>query len=155
MDNLSNRLSQISNGYFSGRNEVQVKLPHTFTQRFNIKKSNSKYISILEILRAEGYIRGFFISKIQKDKNFVRNATVFLKYDARGKPAVRRIFRVTKSGNVANLNTRSLWQPLSTSGCFVISTSRGLLTDRDARINNLGGTILFGVYLFFRYLIKI
>lgn len=108
MNNLSNRLSQISSGYFAGRNEVQIKLPHTFTQRFSINKSNSKYTSILEVLRAEGYIRGFFISKVRKANYDIRSATVYLKYDARGKPAVRRIFRVKKSGNVANLNTRSL-----------------------------------------------
>ncbi len=172
MQFLSNRLSQISNGYSAGRKTIQIKLPHKYTQRFSEVNFKSNYISILEILRSEGYIRAFSVVTVNRrssgannsiDKSSVSKATyasqleetklvkqryltVYLKYDKQGKPAIRNIYSISTPGRKTVIGSRALWQPLSTSGNTILSTPRGIITDREARILNVGGVALFGVY---------
>jgi small subunit ribosomal protein S8 len=59
---------------------------------------------------------------------------------------IRNIFRVSKPGRRVFLSTKALWKPKTTTGIFILSTPKGLYTDRDARFFNLGGEILCGVY---------
>jgi len=101
-------------------------------------------LDILNILYDEGYIRGVYITSIKKGAS--RVFCVLLKYNSTGAPAITGIFKVSKSSRRIYLSLKALWKPKSTGGIFIISTTQGLLIDRDARLKNLGGEIICGVY---------
>lgn len=122
------------------RNAQKAKL-----SAVNLHPSSPKVcIHLLEILRDEGYIRGFRELYIQEKNQQLFQ--VMLKYGSQGEPAIRSIFRVSTPGRRYYSTTRALWQPKGTMGIFIISTPRGLLTDREARRLNVGGEILLGAY---------
>ena len=75
------------------------------------------------------------------------NLTIRLKYGPRGEPAFQTRFRISTPGRRVHLQSSALWQPLSTTGTLIISTSQGLRTDREARLRNLGGEVLIGIRL--------
>jgi small subunit ribosomal protein S8 len=132
-DHISDMLTRIRNGQRAKLSAVTLH-----------PASPKSCFALLEILRDEGYIRGFRES-YSADKN-QRTLQVLLKYGPQGEPAIRSIFRVSTPGRRLYSSTRALWQPKNTMGLFVLSTPCGLLTDRDARRLNAGGEVLFGVY---------
>jgi len=102
------------------------------------------YIQILRLLYREGYIRGFNEHWDASEGRFV--IRVFLKYSLRGEPIIENIFAISKPGRRIFMNTKTLWQPKTTKGIFILSTPKGYLVDRDARFLNVGGELLFGIY---------
>jgi len=70
---------------------------------------------------------------------------IFLKYDSVGKSVINSVYLVSTPGRRVYVSSNSLWQPQSTSGFFVLSTTSGILTDIEARRYNVGGEVLFGV----------
>ena len=99
---------------------------------------------ILDILRNEGYILGYhtwYDSKLKR--TFLK---VLLKYSTLGTPAIKNFFLISKPTRRIYISTLVLWKPKATSGCFLLSTPKGLLVDRDARLLNVGGELLLGVY---------
>jgi small subunit ribosomal protein S8 len=132
-DYISDMLTRIRNGQ-------QAKLAVV-----NLRPSSPKVcVGVLEILSQEGYIRGFReIYSPNKNASYLQ---VFLKYGPQGEPGIRASFRVSTPGRRFYSATRALWQPKGTMGILVLSTPRGLLTDRDARRYNVGGEVLFGMY---------
>jgi small subunit ribosomal protein S8 len=99
---------------------------------------------ILEILRDEGYILGFQEWHDQKlNRTFIK---LFLKYNIMGVPSIRKIFQISKPSRRIYIATQLLWKPKSTSGIFILSTPKGFLVDREARLFNVGGELLLGVY---------
>ena len=109
-----------------------------------MSKNSSLSIKILEVLKKEGYIRGF-IEYVDPKLNFIK-IKVLLKYDANGVPAVTNIFRVSTPSRKYYLSIKSLWKPKSTSGFFILSTPKGILIDRDARLHGQGGEVICGIY---------
>lgn len=132
-DFLSDMLTRIRNGQRAGLDAVQM---HPYMPR--ICKD------VLEILYEEGYIRGF--SEIYDDKTSLQKIKVYLKYKNGGAPLIEGIFRVSTPGRRVYLSTKVLWKPKSTFGIFIFSTSQGVMTDREARMLNLGGEVVCGVY---------
>lgn len=132
-DFLSDMLTRIRNGQRAGLDAVSM---HSHMPR--ICKD------VLEILYEEGYIRGF--SEISEDKKNERTIKVYLKYKNGGAPVIDGIFRVSTPGRRIYLSTKVLWKPKSTSGIFIFSTPQGVMTDREARLLNLGGEVLCGIY---------
>lgn len=101
-------------------------------------------IAVLEVLRDEGYIIGFQEwYDVRTNRRFLK---VILKYSATGAPAIRGIFQVSKPSRRVYASTKALWKPKTTVGIFVLSTPKGILADRDARMFNAGGEILLGIY---------
>lgn len=101
-------------------------------------------ILILEILRNEGYIIGFHEwYDPQLKRTFLK---VQLKYDSMGQPIIRKIFQISKPTRRIYISTVILWKPKATAGLFILSTPKGLLIDRDARLLNVGGELLLGIY---------
>lgn len=99
---------------------------------------------ILEILRKEGYILGFqewYDARL--NRNFIK---VLLKYNAMGVPAIKKIFQISKPTRRVYVSTILLWKPKATAGFFILSTPKGILIDRDARLLNVGGELLLGIY---------
>ena len=71
---------------------------------------------------------------------------VEIKYDQEGNPVIKKIQKVSKQGMRVYKNAKNLPRILSGLGLAIISTSKGLLTDKEARKRNLGGEIVCKVW---------
>lgn len=71
---------------------------------------------------------------------------VVLKYDERNEPIIRSLHRVSKPSRRVYVGVQNIPKVLNGLGISILSTSRGLMTDREARAGNIGGEILCSVY---------
>ncbi|MFM7389403.1 MAG: 30S ribosomal protein S8 [Vampirovibrionales bacterium] len=126
-DPIADMLTRIRNALRAGHMEV------------NIPKSKLK-LEIAKILLRQGYIAG-----VQSNDD-ERSFSVVLKYDNQGEPAIRTIKRVSRSGLRVYAKSDKLPRILSGSGTAIVSTSKGLLTDHEARKQGVGGEVLCYVY---------
>jgi small subunit ribosomal protein S8 len=99
-------------------------------------------ISVLEVLKREGYIRDFSVSK--KD-NGASDVTVELKY-AEGQPVIREISRISKPGRRVYSKVADVPRFYNGLGISILSTPRGVLSDKEAREANVGGELLCRVF---------
>jgi small subunit ribosomal protein S8 len=130
----------ISNLITSIRNAKNAKLNYIVWTSHE-KSIQKNIIAILTLLRNNGVIRAFSFVTSKEKSQFV----IYIKYDQTGKSVIRSIFNVSKSSRIQYISSKALWQPQSTTGFFVLSTSYGIITDSDARRYNVGGSILFGL----------
>jgi small subunit ribosomal protein S8 len=98
--------------------------------------------AILRILSAEGYIGGFE----PEGEGIERVFRVTLKYDAKRQRTITGIKRVSKPGRRVYAGHDGLPRVLGGLGIAIISTSRGVMTDRDASRNGIGGEVLAYVW---------
>jgi small subunit ribosomal protein S8 len=119
------------------RNGLQVRREFVEVGASRVKRS------IAEVLSREGYIGD------------VRNITartghpslrIFLKYDDDGLPAIQRIGRVSKPGRRVYSGVQEIPRVLNGLGISVLTTSQGILSDREARAQGVGGEILCEVW---------
>ena len=94
---------------------------------------------VLDVLRSEGNISNY---KLLVDEN---NISVNLKYN-QGIPVIREITRVSKPGRRIYTRADSIPRIQNGLGIAIMSTSKGVMTDNDARKENLGGEILCKVF---------
>ncbi len=132
-DFLSDMLTRIRNGQRAGLDAVYM---HSHMPRV--------CMDVLDILYEEGYIRGF--SENYDNKKNIKKIKVLLKYKNGGGPVIEGIFRVSTPGRRVYISTKVLWKPKSNVGIFIFSTPQGVMTDREARLLNLGGEVLCGIY---------
>jgi small subunit ribosomal protein S8 len=99
-------------------------------------------LEIVKLLARERYIQGY--QWIDDDKQGV--IRVFLKYGPRRERVITDIQRVSKPGIRVYKKSTELKRVLSGMGMAIISTSRGLVTDREARRDHLGGEVLCTVW---------
>lgn len=99
-------------------------------------------ISIAKVLKAEGYVRNF---KIISDGRH-RLIRIFLKYDENGVPIIGGVKRVSKPSCRVYAGYDEIPKVLNGYGVNIISTSKGLLTDREARKMRVGGEILCSLW---------
>jgi small subunit ribosomal protein S8 len=97
---------------------------------------------VLEVLQREGYIRGFTAAANTAGHNELR---VELKYHE-GDPVIRFIERVSKPGRRVYSGVKELPRVKSGLGIAIISTPRGVLSDAEAREQNVGGEVLCTVF---------
>jgi len=93
--------------------------------------------AILEILKKEGYVDNF---KLMEDKKQGK-ARIYLKYIAE-KSAIRNIKRVSRPGLRLYAKHKKIPVVLRGRGLAIISTSKGIMTDKDARQKSLGGEVI-------------
>ena len=104
---------------------------------------NSKFrAKILDVLKQEGYISNFSNSSDPKNKNII---LVDLKY-ADGLPVIKEISRVSKPGRRIYAKASSIPKIQNGLGLAIVSTSKGIMTDNDARNQNIGGEIICRVF---------
>ena len=99
-------------------------------------------LAIAQILLDEGYIRSF--EKIEDGKQGM--IQVILKYDEKGKRVISGLKRISKPGLRIYVSCEELPQVLNGLGIALVSTSKGIKTDRDARREGLGGEVLAYVW---------
>ena len=99
--------------------------------------SSKLKVAIAAVLKDEGYIEGFEV----KANNGKPELEITLKYYA-GRPVIERIERVSKPGLRIYKGRHSIPQVMNGLGVTIVSTSRGVMTDRKARANGVGGEVL-------------
>jgi len=98
--------------------------------------------AITQILVDKGYIRRY----VNVDDGKQGLLRIYLKYDATGTPVIRSLRRISKPGLRQYVNARELPRVRNGLGVAIVSTSRGVMTDKEARRNRIGGEVLAHVY---------
>ena len=112
-------------------------------QLHNVIVPNSKFrIKILDILKQEGFISNYK-SLNDSDKKF--NISVELKY-SNGVPVISEIRRISKPGRRIYAKASSIPKVQNGLGLAIVSTSKGIMTDNEARNQNIGGEIICRVF---------
>jgi small subunit ribosomal protein S8 len=99
-------------------------------------------VRIAQVLKDEGYIRDYRVEPKKPQSDLVLD----LKYGPDGELVIREIQRVSKPGCRVYSSTTKLPRVLRGQGIFVLSTPKGVLSDRAARKENVGGEVLCQVY---------
>jgi len=108
----------------------------------NIQMPGSKIReNILKVLKEQGFISNY---TVLSDKN-KKNITVNLKYD-HGSPVIKEIKRVSKPGRRIYASANSIPKIQNGLGISIVSTSKGVMTDYEARKQNVGGEIICRVF---------
>ncbi|HBU08100.1 MAG: 30S ribosomal protein S8 [Omnitrophica WOR_2 bacterium GWB2_45_9] len=119
------------------RNAVMARKDSTITTASKINRA------VLEILKAEGYIENF---KEQAALSAAKTIKVYLKYNSDKKPLVKGLKRVSRPGLRVYVNAAKIPFVLRGFGRAIISTSRGLMIDKEARKQKLGGEVICYVW---------
>jgi len=107
----------------------------------NVPASKLK-IELAKLLKAEGFIADYEV----KEEGKFKVISITLKYDAAGKPVITKLERISKPGLRHYSKAKNLQKVLGGMGVAIVSTPKGLLTDRKARKENVGGEVLCYVY---------
>jgi small subunit ribosomal protein S8 len=130
-DPIADYLTRIRNGIMAKHRVVEVPA------------SNSKK-EITKILFDQGYILSY---KFEETENHQGNIKIALKYHPETKsPAIKKIQRVSRPGLRKYVGIDNIPRILNGLGIAVLSTSKGLMTDKDARAAKVGGEVLCYVY---------
>lgn len=124
-DPISDYLSRIRNAHNAGHRTVDIPASR-------IKRA------ITKILVDKGYIRNY-LDIDDKKQGLLR---LFLKYDELGQPVIRSIDRVSRPGLRKYVGATDIPRYKNGLGVAIVSTSRGVMTDKEARKLNVGGEIL-------------
>ncbi len=98
--------------------------------------------AIAEILKEEGFIANFE----EQEEGSIRNIVVTLKYGPRGEKVISGLKRISTPGLRVYANASDLPKVLGGLGIAIISTSKGVMTDKNARKQNIGGEVLAYVW---------
>ena len=124
-DPIADMLTRIRNASFAKKDAVELK--------------NSKFLEeIMKIFKKEGFISNYKLIKDSK-QGVLR---IYLRYSKSGEPAILGIKRISKPGLRIYKKTDELPKVYGGLGIAVISTSKGLVTDKEAREKKLGGEVV-------------
>ena len=104
----------------------------------DVPASNMK-LAIANILLKEGYIKSFEEIKVENNQDIIR---ITLKYDEKGSRVIDGLKRISKPGLRVYASKDELPKVLNGLGIALISTSKGIKTDKEARNEGLGGEVL-------------
>jgi small subunit ribosomal protein S8 len=110
-------------------------------EKVDIPASKMKQ-SIIDLLKREGYIRSYRIVD-DKGQKVIR---VFMKYGTKQEKVITRLERVSKPSVRRYVNKDNIPRVINGLGIAIISTSHGIMTDRDARKQGIGGEILCKIW---------
>ncbi len=128
-DPIADMLTRIRNAYAAKHQKVDVPVS-------NIK------LEIARILKEEGFINNYKMI----GEGSRRNIRVYLRYGTKGEQVMSKIERISKPGCRVYVGSGSIPSVLGGLGVNILSTSRGLMTDRRARREKIGGEILCRIY---------
>jgi len=128
-DPIADMLTRIRNALQARKEEVDI--PSS-----NLKRK------IAEVLKEEGFIKGFKV--IPDGKQGVLR--VFLKYDEEGLPVISGLKRVSKPGRRVYVSREEIPRVMGGLGIAILTTSRGVMTDKKARKVGVGGEVICYVW---------
>ncbi len=117
------------------RNAQMRKRPNVNTPASSLRAR------VLDVLQAEGYIRGYSEAEFNGKPEF----HIELKYFD-GQPVIREIQRVSKPGRRVYSSVRSIPRVADGLGVSILSTPKGVMSDHEARSQNVGGEVLCRVF---------
>lgn len=124
-DNISDMLTKIRNASKAKHESVKVPL-------------SKLKLEIIKIMKNEGFIKNF---KVYDEKSF-KIIKIFLKYDEYGEPVFENLSKVSKPGRRIYKGKDEIPRILNGLGVVVVSTSKGVLTGKKAKEENVGGEVL-------------
>lgn len=128
-DPISDLLTRIRNATQAGHLKVDV----------NYSKIKAE---IVRILKEEGYINNYKIT----GEGHKRTIRIYIRYAQSSEPAIRHLSRVSRPGRRVYVNVDRIPRPLNGLGTCILSTSRGILTGKEAYLKHVGGEVLCLVY---------
>jgi small subunit ribosomal protein S8 len=128
-DPLGDMLTRIRNAQM--RHKSKVKTPASKLRG-----------NVLDVLKKEGYIRGYSQTEYESGKS---EFEIELKYFD-GEPVIRSITRISKPGRRVYSSVKNIPTVANGLGVSILSTPRGVMSDDDARENNVGGEVLCSIF---------
>lgn len=128
-DPIADLLSRVRNAHSAGHHRVEA--PYS-----KLKEG------ILNVLLNEGYIKSFDVTEVRTN---IKNLNIHLKYFD-GMPVIREIQRISKPGRRIYKGVEDIPRIYNGLGIAIMSTSKGIVSDKDARQANLGGEVLCRVF---------
>ena len=128
-DPIGDMFSRIRNGQMRLLNSIEIP-------------SSSFRKNILEVLKNEGYIKDYYIEKSENNKI---NLKINLKY-YEGDPVIKEIKRISKPGRRVYSRANSIPKVMNGLGLAILSTPKGVMSDTEARKNNIGVEIICRVF---------
>ena len=128
-DPISDMLTRIRNGQKAGK--IKVAVP-----------ASKKHSNILDVLQREGYILGYETEEVRAG---VSNLLVELKY-FEGEGVIQEIGRVSKPGRRVYSSVSDMPRVHNGLGISILSTSKGVMSDFEARQQNVGGEVICTVF---------
>lgn len=128
-DPIADMLTRIRNGMNARHHKIDIP-------------GSKVKIELARILKEEGYVANYRVAN--DDKKQVLK--VYLKYRPDRKPVITRVTSVSKPGRRVYVNSRSIPRVIGGMGICVLTTSRGVMTGREARKKGVGGEVLCTVY---------
>jgi len=135
-DPIADMLTRIRNSSVIKKSEVVLPM------------SKVKY-EIAKILKQEGWINDVQVIKIESKKNksvIFDQIKINLKYKKNGKSVINSLKRISKPGLKVYLKKYELPKVLNGFGISIVSTSSGLMTNKEARKKNVGGEVMCEIY---------
>ncbi|OGP81948.1 MAG: 30S ribosomal protein S8 [Deltaproteobacteria bacterium RBG_16_58_17] len=129
-DPIADMLTRIRNA-----NRVHFKSVDLLSSRINL--------NIAKVLKKSGFISGYDIKNDPRGHEILR---VYLKYPDTKRTVITDIQRVSKPGRRVYVKSENIPQVLNGYGISILSTSRGVMTDKEARELRLGGELLCNVW---------
>ncbi len=118
------------------RNAIAANHP-----RVDVPGSKLK-LEVARILKEEGYINNF----VTKGEGVQYSIRIFLRYDAKGTSSITHLSRVSRPGRRVYVGATEIPRVLGGYGVNIVSTSKGLMSGKRARKENIGGEILAQIY---------
>jgi len=128
-DPIADLLTQIRNAFLAKHDRLDVPMS-------KLKRN------VCDLLKQEGYLDDFEIV----DGTPSSVLRIYLHYSRTGQPAIRRLRRVSRPGRRVYRGADDIKPVLNGLGTAIVSTSRGLVTDRQARSERIGGEVLCEVW---------
>ncbi len=128
-DPIADMLTRIRNANVVSHKEIELP-------------SSKLKIELAKLLKEEGYISDYSVKEVGKFKAL----NIILKYDNQNNPVITNLQRVSKPGLRIYSKAKNIPQVLGGMGIAVVSTSKGLLTDRKAKKENVGGEVICYVW---------
>ena len=128
-DPVADMLTRVRNG--SGAKFAKVDIP-----------SSKLKVQIARIFKDEGYIKNF---KVIKD-NRQGILRIYLRYDEKNRGVIQRLVRVSRPSRRVYSGNDAIPKVLNGLGISILSTSKGILTDREARKQGVGGEIMCSLW---------
>jgi small subunit ribosomal protein S8 len=132
-DPISDMLTRIRNATLA--RQARVEMP-----------SSRLKVEIARILESEGYVQGFKVLDVEPGERVQAVLRVFLKYGPRGERVITGLERVSRPGRRVYFGRDDVPQVLAGLGTSILTTSRGVMTGREAVKVGVGGEVLCNVW---------
>jgi small subunit ribosomal protein S8 len=128
-DPISDMLTRIRNANSAGKADVSMP-------------STKVLVEVARVLQEEGYVENYYVEDTKPQKTLV----ITLKYGPKRARTIRGIRRISKPGLRIYTSVEDMPRVLGGLGTAIISTSKGMMCDRDARKNSVGGEVIAYVW---------